>query len=516
MTDSTGRKRGRSFLEANNNDTPAVPPDDWERCHFYLPAKRRFCHQAPQPSALYCIHHQEMSISRNNSAMVQKRIPCPLDPSSHTIDPRKLQSHLRKCPAVKKRKALESKPYYQANVNCGGESHGNQQDVLSNCPPVPSEKDTTDRARTLLQALLRIHHRNRIGTWKVDDRSSREYQKGFLEAISQYRIKTKPRHTQQYASLLGHVFQNITSHPATIVEMGAGRGILGVLVASRMKAIHHQTPMQQLYLIDRASHIRGIRYLRTAHQYHQAATTSSTTFYMDPTQVRYKSIECDLKHIDLSNVLQKELQEKQPLVIVAKHLCGAGTDYALKSIVNTLTTDETSEVVLVMATCCHGLCRWEDYVGRQFWMDEMKLENVHDFSANDFDSFIRKWSCAMVSNIPVRTEEDEQCSAEEDDHHTVSVDARASTTMTPTESACEHPGAVLPGSVKLSDLLKDQNLSSKPAEIGRICQELIDFGRQQYLQQSVKLNYPPSVELLHYVPSTVTPQNTALVMRTTH
>ncbi len=45
----------------------------------------------------------------------------------------------------------------------------------------------------------------------------------------------------------------------------------------------------------------------------------------------------------------------------AKHLCGSGTDLALKSL-QTIPTGNIDGCV--MATCCHGLCEWSDYTGR--------------------------------------------------------------------------------------------------------------------------------------------------------
>mmetsp|Transcript_7007 Transcript_7007/g.14062 ORF Transcript_7007/g.14062 Transcript_7007/m.14062 type:complete len:103 (-) Transcript_7007:242-550(-) len=55
-------------------------------------------------------------------------------------------------------------------------------------------------------------------------------------------------------------------------------------------------------------------------------------------------------------------KQKRKTMVVAKHLCGAGTDLALKSLRDLASAGAIDGCV--MATCCHGLCSWKEYVGR--------------------------------------------------------------------------------------------------------------------------------------------------------
>jgi hypothetical protein len=66
-------------------------------------------------------------------------------------------------------------------------------------------------------------------------------------------------------------------------------------------------------------------------------------------------------------------EENRQLVVIAKHLCGAGTDLALKSL------EPINQVsACVMATCCHGACTWDDYVGRDYLCQTMKSKAQGD------------------------------------------------------------------------------------------------------------------------------------------
>lgn len=60
------------------------------------------------------------------------------------------------------------------------------------------------------------------------------------------------------------------------------------------------------------------------------------------------------------------------ITVIAKHCCGVGTDLALKSL---LPIKRRIHGCLI-ATCCHGICSWNDYVGRNYLYDIMM--NAYD------------------------------------------------------------------------------------------------------------------------------------------
>ncbi len=86
-----------------------------------MPLKKRFC-RFPMIIGLFCKEHQPScrpcdvissggaaSASTGDAAghaAASARMPCPLDPK-HTCDPRKLEAHLKVCPAKRNRLAME-------------------------------------------------------------------------------------------------------------------------------------------------------------------------------------------------------------------------------------------------------------------------------------------------------------------------------------------------------------------------------------------------------------------------
>jgi hypothetical protein len=56
------------------------------------------------------------------------------------------------------------------------------------------------------------------------------------------------------------------------------------------------------------------------------------------------------------------------------------------------------------------------------------------------------------------------------------------------------------------------NLQCGAQGLGRACQRLIDYGRQEYMRRVLFADTSPSnVRLLYYVPTSVSPQNAMLV-----
>ena len=66
---------------------PPEPPENWDRCRFYVERKNRFCKQWPTNGNKYCGNHQHLeeevpsSSESGNKKKIRKRIPCPIDPS---------------------------------------------------------------------------------------------------------------------------------------------------------------------------------------------------------------------------------------------------------------------------------------------------------------------------------------------------------------------------------------------------------------------------------------------------
>lgn len=66
----------------------------------------------------------------------------------------------------------------------------------------------------------------------------------------------------------------------------------------------------------------------------------------------------------------------------------------------------------------------------------------------------------------------------------------------------------------LSKLLKSNNYKCSSKGMGRACQRLIDYGRCEYMKESIFQNDQVKVGISHYVKDTVTPQNAMLYAST--
>lgn len=193
-----------------------------------------------------------------------------------------------------------------------------------------------------------------------------------------------------------------------------------------------------------------------------------------------------------------------------------GTDLALKS----LEPIKEKISACIMATCCHGVCVWEDYVGRDYLHNVMvgasgdnSKAGLPNFGREEFE-LLRRWSSGTVST-----------------RHNDKIDA-STTTSTSACADCEeddsdHPGAESSsfGCQEVSDevaslgianvlasLLRTDTTDSKTLltvnGLGRACQRLIDYGRREYIIQSLSAR---QADLIYYVPEDITPQNAALV-----
>lgn len=78
----------------------------------------------------------------------------------------------------------------------------------------------------------------------------------------------------------------------------------------------------------------------------------------------FTRLRIGLEDLDTA-ALTKRLAPGKGALMVAKHLCGAGTDYALRSAVSARAAG-APPVAVVLATCCHHRCTWGSYPNRAF------------------------------------------------------------------------------------------------------------------------------------------------------
>ncbi len=609
-------------------------PPNWDRCHFYIVGKRRFCRQRPLDNTTsssnteaprYCGNHQHVAVSSenvrhsesnatesndiNSCQRKRKRIPCPLD-STHFIYEDQAAKHVKVCPYRTRHDGQKEKDYYQHNVNLGG--HGSLDlENLANPQPqewahqlalrvlqVHQELFTTTSLKsgvpsissTLTEKANSVKHLSKSDI--IDALPMLDYHTEEIDLLTRgvqhYRIKSGgPRHLAQQASFIGHIRrilfasecqeeenpreqdlgnpdgsksgQNATatknSEPTTILEMGAGRGMLGLMVAG-VVAVQNDTT--QLVMIERSG-TRGkadtvLRAALAAGDSSSESKVSSPINYMNLTRIQsWKRVRCDLAHVHLPSLMQLPEQHKsavesspyvsndQPknhsilasgrLVVVAKHLCGAGTDLALKSLVPVRQRVDAC----LMATCCHGVCSWEHYVGRDYLRRVLQMDK---FGPTEFD-LIRRWASATASHgaellydsaTPLGSSGKEgtdplvgltcQSFLESSDATQVHNQEREFDAV---DDVLDQPDSENQKSFEVPkdpntsiySIVKHLDLACGISGLGKACQRLIDYGRCEYMRQVLFFRQDEHIEnsqvdICSFVPSSITPQNTLL------
>ena len=293
------------------------------------------------------------------------------------------------------------------------------------------------------------------------------------------------------------------------------------------------------------------------------------TNYLKLENLQWTRVQCDLAHVHVPTALESPSADgnkattktnstsPKNLLVVAKHLCGAGTDIALKSLSNTPTIGEPSAKIC-MATCCHGLCTWNEYVGRTYLRDAListKSDGSTDngnfvFGPNEFE-LMRRWTSGSV----LHTEEDEDepkdgGRKEGTIEHSISKREKPILTF---QQSQRTKGKDSFSCINIASIVNDLNLQCGVQGLGRMCQRLIDYGRCEYIRlvlmnsneksavdttttynkptpvdDSTEVNKNSTdhcdgiggksnsaeevvVELCHYVKSDITPQNAVLI-----
>jgi tRNA:m4X modification enzyme len=164
----------------------------------------------------------------------------------------------------------------------------------------------------------------------------------------------------------------------------------------------------------------------------------------------------------------------------------------------------------VLATCCHGICDWKEYVGRDYLRQEMEDGSLR-FGPAEFD-LLRRWCAGSVA-----------CQNTSTDENASSDNAEAATQDASTDDLEHASGGPMQADTKPESINDNVNISAIVHSLklccgipglGRACQRLIDHGRSEYLCKRIFCNQESAcVDLCHYVHAEVTPQNAVLIAR---
>jgi tRNA:m4X modification enzyme len=466
-----------------------------------------------------------------------------------------LERHILICPQRKKQKLLQDAPYYVENVNLGGFGDVRVVDGDEESPPANDNTAICQMtwAQSLARRVLQVHQvvfaQKSIDnvatlTWEdihdalpLVDRSKAELDAGMEHGFQSHHIKSGgARHIPQLASLIGHlramrVFENdhstkqdssssatipedrpptqdstttastISESPLVLMDMGAGRGMLGLAAAGVATAANSSRPKVHLIMVERT----GSR--SKAEKAFRNIPKDADTSYLHLENVQWSRCACDLAHVHLP-VLVDQHHPNAKIVVVAKHLCGVGTDLALKS----LASIRGRVDACVFATCCHGVCDWNHYVGRDYLRRVMESCDGVSFGAAEFD-LLRRWCAAAVSSA--HDNDATQSPHNDTDGGQNHVPTVQTNKNIPKSISSEHNNAVDSTNssqiTSIASIVRDLDLTCGIQGLGRACKQLIDFGRYKYLRKQIFTDDEESsnVKLFHYISPTVSPENTA-------
>ena len=539
--------------------------DDDERgnkCTYYNKKKRRFCDHEIDPNIpeqfissipsdlkkfkpIYCFQHRSIysalwkeqkglkslhnlgtNSSKNNNHRIRRRIPCPLDPS-HMIYEDKKEIHItKKCPKIKLLNKERQQIYYQQNVNTHG-SGPNQ--ICREC--IPEERKKVN-LHILAQQILTLYKNIFLSSQStkkeieclteddiynaipIENHFPQEKSLGLDASLLNVKIGGN-KHLEQIGSIIGHARNSeLLQDTKVILEMGAGRGMTGLITAGVTAATTTTKTKVPFVMIERAGSRSKADTTIRRNNTKNPNSKSNNDSYMKFENVEMTRIKCDLAHVHVPTVMDPILKQysessspdHRPIVVVAKHLCGVGTDFALKSI----TPYKQNIRGCIFATCCHGVCNWTDYVGKQYLQTifQQKFQDDTLFGPNEFH-LMKKWTSASVLSIPNKVDETnsqtktnhEVMEQENHNHHSTNNDNDDDATTTTTTG--------LENTNTITSIVEELQLKCGVQGLGRACQRLIDYGRLEYIKHQL---FPTSTDaqLCHYVDSDITPQNALL------
>ena len=520
------------------------------------------------------------------------RIPCPVDPT-HWIAADSVDRHILICPKTKQANEQAQKPYYCKECNAGGYGILGKEDFQPLSFP---------QAQALALAILATHQRVFATPTKTEESINVRLLSMFdienaldLEDLSVSKQNPKnsevdgerkrqaqirfggEKHTRQQSSLLGHlrcVDDSSESNNTVIIEVGAGRGMMGLVAAAALAAERKRTTSVSSTTQDSSypGEISNNRAVSSSDMNHASKDTNNISsqkedsFLVDSSSrrgsrddkevttrllliektgsrgkadkvfrnpqnsshtqgnlrldlVEWQRIACDLKNIQLKSLIGKSVSMQQSSTdsvhVIGKHVCGAGTDLSIRALLPLCGQEEKCPINVkscILATCCHGVCSWNDYVGRDFLRDALLstvvssaakssdttvnvMEQLTQFGRAEFEC-LRKWCAASVATTKSKT----NATNPDDGNDEQSMDAESHK-----QFAGNNETDVV---VAVSTVVESLALSCGINGLGRACQRLLDYGRLMYLRNVLHFE---RVKLVHYVPSSVTPQNAVLV-----
>lgn len=445
-------------------------------CSFFLTKKKRYCRFKPNNGNTYCSEH----IYLLNDAFDRKRVPCPLDPN-HTVYEDNVDTHLKKC--NKRQRTLP--PHHVTGINSGDPeketADPNKLSVLT------ASSDELSQVITKVEQLYQKH--------LCDIKKEESWHECMTEEMDNpyYGIQAQ-RQRKQQASLVSHLEKaGLLKNGSIYVELGAGKGQLSHWV-------QRATPddKDSLFILVEKGHIR--HKFDARHQHENGGP-------------KFQRFNIDLEHLNLAKV-EDIANNQQHVVGMGKHLCGAGTDFALRCLIGSLHKENPNPDMkithsprlagVVLAPCCHHRCSWPSYVGKKFFKENGLDRSQFQLMTSMCSWATCSWKGWREQEIPNQSEH------AADNVQTDKVGDHKKETEEQFDDVNEH-----------EDNTQQQDMNSKMKsnlkfsagereKIGRNCKRIIDYGRLQYLKETGL-----DVSIKEYIDGKLTPENIVLIAKNT-
>ena len=347
-------------------------------CELYIIKKGRYCHFEKYKGSEYCVYHR---IQEKDEYLI-----CPYDPK-HRILKHKYKNHLKVCNTLSNKKNLENNEWYIKEFNKAKPDKNHilpNDEELNKLYNIKFELISSEEFEHYIKIILKSYEiaKNLYDKY-IKDNDLENYvnktlnvnlkNKDIYYSISGINvdIDNDLKHTEQRQHLEKHSIQNEAlsdlvfksglmnkdSENIIVVEFGAGKGGLS-------EAINKENNDKAIYILLERS---GVRFKKENknQKYHS---------------IRFKTdiINFNLNYIDNLDKITKEEKQKKLLeekgyniIGIAKHICGCAFDISLTSIFNYSQQEKIKG--LVMATCCHHICRVELLNHLYYYTDTLNL-----------------------------------------------------------------------------------------------------------------------------------------------
>ena len=347
-------------------------------CELYIIKKGRYCHFEKYKGSEYCVYHR---IEEKDEYLI-----CPYDPK-HRVLKHKYKNHIKVCNTLSNKKNLESNEWFIKDFNKAkpDNNHILPNDIeLNKLYDIKSEMISPEEFEHYLKLILKSYEiaKNLYVKYIKDNDLENYVNKNLNTNIKNkeifYRIsgidvdiEKDLKQTERRQHLEKHSIQNEAlsdlvfksglmdknSENTIVVEFGAGKGGLS-------EEINKENNDKAVYILLERS---GVRFKKE----NKKEKCHSIRFKTD-------IINFNLNYIDNLDKITKEEKQKKLLeekgyniIGIAKHICGCAFDISLTSIFNY--THQEKIKGLVMATCCHHICRLELVNNLNYYMDILNL-----------------------------------------------------------------------------------------------------------------------------------------------